>query len=134
MEEINSGGANMTTDDPIELEIEIQAEYTTEDDIAKMTTNLYREINESEVESVDRVKAGPAPKGTKSGDVVTIGTLAVQVLPAVLPGLFSLVQDWVARGRGARTIKFKYGGIEYEGSRDDLEKILEKLEKGKKKK
>jgi len=124
----------MTADDPIKLELEIVAEYTTADDIEKMKGNLHQEINSSRVETVKPIHSGIAPDGSKAGDVVTIGALAVEVLPAVLPSLFALVQDWVKRGRGYRTVKFKGKGIEFEGSPDDLDKLLEKLEKAKKKK
>ena len=123
----------MTTEDPVELELEILAEYTTDDDIYNMAVNLYKEIKNSNVESVDRVRSGMAPAGSKSGDVVTISTLAVQVLPAVLPSLFGIVQAWVTNGKG-RTVKFKGKGIEFEGSPEELQKLLVKLERGKKKK
>jgi len=124
----------MTTEDSIELELEIQATDTDANELNKMARNLREEVYQStKVESISLLKIGPAPDGSKAGEAEAIGTLAVQVLPAVLPGLFSLVQDWVARGRG-RTIKFKYDGMEFEGSREDLEKILEKIERGKKKK
>ncbi len=123
----------MTTEDSIKLELEILAEYTTDEDIERMTTNLWKELNESHVESVERVKSDIAPAGTKAGDVVTIGMLALEVLPAVAPGIIALVQAWVMRGQG-RTVKFKGKGIEFEGSPEELQKLLASLEKGKKKK
>jgi len=123
----------MTTEDPINLEIEVQATDATDADIFDMAGNLYAEIKDSQVESVDRVRLESAPAGTKMGDPVTLAALAVAVLPTAIPSLIALVQAWVMRGQG-RTVKFKYGGIEYEGSREDLEKLLEKIEKGKGKK
>ena len=82
--------------------------------------------------SANLVSIGPAPEGSK-GDPVTIGMLALDVLPTALPSVIALVQAWVMRGQG-RTVKFKGKGIEFEGSPDELQKLLAKLEKGKKKK
>jgi hypothetical protein len=59
--------------------------------------------------------------------------LAIEVLPAVLPSVIALVQAWVMRGQG-RTVKFKGKGIEFEGSPEELKKLLASLDMGKKKK
>jgi len=123
----------MNTEKPVNLELEILAEYTSDDDLDKMTGNLYQDIHGSNFGSVERMRSGDAPTGSKAGEVMAIGTLAVEVLPAMLPGLFGLVKDWVNRGQG-RTVKFKCKGIEFEGSVDDLHTLLAALEKGRKKK
>jgi len=122
----------MTTDDPIKLEIEVLAKDATEEELDKMTRNLLKELRETDVVSADLVSIGPAPEGSK-GDAVTIGMLALDVLPTAIPGVIALVQAWVMRGQG-RTVKFKGKGIEFEGSPEELQKLLSKLEKGKKKK
>ena len=122
----------MTTEVPIEIEIKILAKDATEEDLDKMTRNLLQELKETNIESASLLSIGTAPKGSK-GDAVTIGTLALEVLPVVLPSVIALVQAWVMRGQG-RIVKFKGKGIEFEGSPEELKKLLEKLEKGKKKK
>lgn len=122
----------MTTEDPIKLEIEVLAKDTTEENLDKLTRNLLKELRETDVESANLVSIGTAPEGSK-GDPITIGTLALEVLPAVLPSVVALVQAWVMRGQG-RTVKFKGNGIEFEGSPEEFQKLLEKLEKSKKKK
>lgn len=122
----------MTTDDLIKLEIEVLAEDTTKEELDKMTRNLLAELRETDVESVSLVSTGQAPAGSK-GDPITIGQLAIEVLPAAIPSVIALIQAWVMRGQG-RTVKFKGNGIEFEGSPEELNKLLEKLEKGKKKK
>ena len=122
----------MTTEDAIELEIEILAKDTTEEDLDKMTRNLLKELRETDVTSANLVSIGTAPQGSK-GDPITIGMLALEVLPVAIPSVIALVQAWVMRGQG-RTVKFKGNGIEFEGSAEELQKLLEKLEKGKKKK
>jgi hypothetical protein len=122
----------MTIEEPIALEIEVLAEDATDEDLDQMTRNLLAELQEGHVESADLVSIGTAPKGSK-GDPVMIGSLVVEALPAVLPGVIALVQAWVARGQG-RTVKFKGKGFEFEGSPEELQKILATLEKGKRKK
>ena len=122
----------MTTEEPIKLEIEILTEDATQEDLDKLTRNLLKELRETDVESANLVSIGIAPEGSK-GDPITIGTLALEALPAVLPAVIGLVQAWVMRGQG-RTVKFKGKGIEFEGSPEELQKLLSKLEKGGKKK
>ena len=122
----------MTTDDPIELEIEVLAKDTTEEELDKMTRNLLSELRGTDVESANLVSIGTAPEGSK-GDPVTIGMLALDVLPTAIPSVIALIQAWVMRGQG-RTVKFKGRGIEFEGSPEELQKLLATLEKNKKKK
>jgi hypothetical protein len=126
-------------DDPdlTQLNIEISASDATEEDIDQMTRQLLSELRETDVESAELAKGEAAPRGTKSGDPVTMGPIAISALPTVLPAVVALVQAWSARGQG-RTVKFKgkvgREVIEFEGSREEFQKLLEKLDKGKKKK
>lgn len=122
----------MTTDELIHLEIEVQATDTTEEELDKLTRNLLRDLRQVNVENPHLVSIGNAPQGTK-GDPVTIGQLALEVLPTAIPSVIALVQAWIMRRQG-RTVKFKGNGIEFEGSPEELEKLLAKLEKGGKKK
>jgi hypothetical protein len=122
----------MTNKDTFEVEIEVNAKDTSAEDLDQMTRNLLNELRGSNVLSANLVSAGAAPKGSK-GDPVTIGMLALEVLPAAAPSLIALVQAWVMRGQG-RTVKFKGKGFEFEGSPQDFEKFLSTLQKGKKKK
>ena len=120
----------MTKDDPIELNVQVSAEHATEEDIDRMTRQLLSELRDLDVESAQLEKGETAPVGSK-GDPVTIGSIAIEVLPAALPGIVKFVQSWMARGRG-RTVKFKGRGIEFEGSAEDLQRLLETLDLGKK--
>ena len=122
----------MDNSDLTQLDIEISASDATEEDIDRMTRQLLSELRELDVDSADLVKGGPAPVGSK-GDLLTVGAIALQVLPSVLPTVIGLVQAWSSRGQG-RTVKFKGKGFEFEGSPEELQKLLARLEKGKKKK
>jgi hypothetical protein len=118
-----------------QLNIEISASDATEEDIDRMTRQLLSELRETDVESAQLAKGGPAPAGSK-GDPIAIGTIALEVLPAILPSVLGLVQAWVSRGQG-RTVKFKgkIGRelIEFEGSPEEFQKVLAMLERGTKK-
>jgi hypothetical protein len=114
--------------DPIQLNIEVSIPEATEDEIDRLTRYLLQEMRELDVESARLARGGPAPVGSK-GDALTMGTIVLEVLPAILPSVLGLLQSWVTRGQG-RTVKFKGMGIEFEGSREEFQKILEMLSKG----
>jgi hypothetical protein len=118
--------------DRVEFNIEVSAYDTSAEDIDWMTRQLLSELRELDVESVELTRGGAAPAGSK-GDPITLGSIAIEVLPAVLPSIIGLVQAWASRGRG-RTVKFKAEGIEFEGSPEDFQKLIEALEKAKIKK
>lgn len=120
-----------------EFNIEVSATDATDEDIDQMTRQLLSELREMDVESAELAKGGPAPQGTKSVDPVMMGNIAVAVLPSILPKVVEFVQAWAIRRHG-RAVKFKgkVGGqlIEFEGSAEDLQKLLETLSTSKKKK
>ena len=118
----------MDSSEPIQLDIEVSASDATEDEIDRMARHLLHELRELDVESAKLAKGGPAPVGSK-GDAITMGAIVLQVLPAVLPSVLGLLQAWMTRGQG-RTVKFKGMGIEFEGSREEFQKILDMLSKG----
>lgn len=122
----------MANDELLKFELEVHVNDTTEEELDKLTRNLLSELRGTNVESVNLVSAGKSPEGSK-GDPVTIGQLALEVLPTAIPSLIALIQAWIMRGQG-RTVKFKGKGIEFEGSPEELQRLLAKLEKGKKKK
>jgi len=107
-------------------------------DLDDLARQLMRELKEmEEVESVDLASEGNAPAGTKSVEAITTGAIILAVLPTFLPKIVDFVQAWSLRGQG-RAIKFKgrISGqdIEFEGSGEDLQKILATLSAKKAKK
>ena len=121
----------MSNPELTQLNIEVSASDVTDEDIDWMTRQLLAELRGLDVESAELTKGGKAPAGTK-GDPISIGSIALELLPSVLPSVVGLVQAWASRGQG-RTVKFKGMGIEFEGSSEDLHKLLDTLEKKKKK-
>lgn len=115
-----------------EFELQISASDATDEELDSLTRQLLSEIRETDVESAELGKSGIIPEGAK-GDPITIGTILLAALPTAMPKVVELVQAWSLRGSN-RTVKFKGMGIEFEGSPEELSKLLAKLEKGKKKK
>jgi hypothetical protein len=122
----------MNENDKVELSLEIISSDATDEELDRITRQLLSEVRELDIESAELAKGGPSPDGSK-GDPITIGTIALEVLPAAIPSVIAFVQAWVMRKQG-RTVKFKGKGIEFEGSPEELHKLLETLEKGKRKK
>lgn len=122
----------MTDTDKAEFELQVSIADATDEELDRFTRQLLSEIRELDVETAELTHGDAAPQGSK-GDPITLGSIALVVLPAALPKVFDLVQGWASRGQG-RTIKFKGKGIEFEGTPEELERILATLEKGKKKK
>ena len=127
----------MNDRDLTELNIEISASDATDEELDRMTRQLLSELRETNVESAELAKGGDAPRGTKSGDPVAMGSIMMTVLPTILPTIVGMVQTWATRGQG-RTVKFKgkvgREMIEFEGSAEDLQRLLKTLSKGQKKK
>jgi hypothetical protein len=67
---------------------------------------------------------------------VTVGAIAIAVLPTMLPKVLEFLQSWSLQGKG-RTIKFKgkiaSQQIDFEGSFGEMQKLVELLEKKQKK-
>jgi hypothetical protein len=76
------------------------------EDLDTLTRQLRDEISDLGVESVGLATAETVPRGTKSMEAVTLGALAVTVLPTVLPRLIEFLQAWSLRAKD-RTVKIK---------------------------
>ena len=106
-------------EESIQLHLDLQmGEDAVPDELDLLTRQLHRELRELDVEEVDLIKDTQAPEGTKSAEVVTLGALAVAVLPTVLPKLIDFLQAWAMRADN-RTIKVKTQvgekSLEFEG-------------------
>jgi hypothetical protein len=98
------------------------------EELDRLTRQLRNELRDvSGVEGAELVRGEPAPQGAKAVDPVTLGALALVILPTVLPKLVEFLQAWVLRGQG-RAIKFKgdINGrqIEFEGEAKELKALL----------
>ncbi len=124
----------MSTSELSELNIEVVSPEASEEDIDRMTRQLLSEIREMPVEWAELARGGAAPEGTKSIDPVTTGAIVMAAVQTVLPRVIDGVQAWVLRGSN-RSVKFKgkIAGqpVEFEGSAEDLQKLIASLDKTK---
>jgi hypothetical protein len=95
----NKKVANLT------LQVDAGQDADTEE-LDQLTRRLFGEIRELDVESVELAGGEAVPAGAKSAEAITLGVLAVAVLPTLLPELVRFLQAWSLRGEN-RTIKIK---------------------------
>jgi hypothetical protein len=104
------------------------------EDIDALTRRLRSEIQDFGVESVALSTTDSAPAGTKSVEAVTLGALAVTILPPMLPRLIEFLQAWSLRGKD-RMVKIKASvgdrsvDIEYpEGASEEaVQELIQKM-------
>ncbi len=113
----------MDDSQPRQLSLQVACDDATDEELDRLTRQLLSLLRDTDVESAELGAGSPAPSGTK-GDPVTIGSIALQALPGVLPAVVNMVQAWIASGPG-RTVKFKSRDFEFEGSPEQLQKLLE---------
>ena len=107
------------------------------DQLDLATRNLREELYDLGVDSAELISEGEAPTGTKTADPVTIGALAVAVLPTFLPRLIEYLQSWCLRGENRKVrIKTQVGDhsveVEYSPSaisQEELTHLVSQLTK-----
>src|SRR5437588_10102363 len=99
-------------DDRLQLGIQLDAGADADEhEMDELTARLRRQLLELDVESVDRVRAGEAPPGTRGLDVMVLGGLLVTLSksPELLKMVTGVVQSWVA-GRQGRSVELQVAG------------------------
>ena len=122
-------------ENPSELFIELSVEGGDANELDELTRQLRAEVEELNVDSIEQVSLGIAPKGTKAVDFAAMGQMAVSLAPAVVPPLFDLLKSWVDRKPSTPVkIKVKVGNriaqIEYDPTKTsakDQEAIMKAL-------
>ena len=129
------------SENPAELLRELSVDNGDPAELDELTRQLRAEVEELNIDSVEQVSAGPAPRGTKAADFSAIGQMAVTLAPVIVPPLFDLLKSWVERKPSTPVrIKVKVGTrtaqIEYDPTRTsakDLEELIKALSKSVKK-
>jgi len=120
----------MNDQEIIELNLEVSASEATGEEIDNLTRQLLTELRQTNVESAELGRGASAPAGTKSIDPITAGAIAIAVLPPMLTKIIETLQSWLMRDR-TRKLKFKgkVAGqtVEFEGSAEDFQKLIETL-------
>ncbi len=120
-----------------ELLIELSLEGGDLSELDELTRQLRAEVAELNVDSIQQVSEGMAPKGTKAVDMAAIGQMAISLAPTVVPPLFDLLKSWVER-KPSTPIKVrvkvgrKTAEIEYDPTRTsakDLDLLIKTLNK-----
>ncbi len=71
---------------PLDLTLLVQAgDDASPDEVDALARQLLAELVETDVQSARLAAAGPAPAGAKSAEAITLGAVAVAVLPTFLP-------------------------------------------------
>jgi hypothetical protein len=105
-----------------------------EEKLDQSMRQLHTELR-SRWDNVDFVKA-PIPEGSRAGDEVVVGTLALAILPTAIQELVRLVRNWCLRAEGRtveieikksrhRTMKLKISG---DVSPERIKEMLDTLE------
>jgi len=129
------------SESPAELFIELSLEGGDTAELDELTRQLRAEVEELNIDSVEQISAGVAPKGTKAVDFTVIGQMAVTLAPTIVPPLFELLKSWVERKpstpvRVTVRVRGKTAQIEYDPthtSAKDLEALIKALNKSVKK-
>ena len=96
----------MTTDESLELILQIIVEDGDDEEIDKVSRRLYRELIDLDVDSVERISMGIVPEGAKSVDPTLLGLLIVSVGPIMLTKFLEFLHAWCMRDE-SRTVKIK---------------------------
>jgi len=80
-------------------------------ELENLTAGVRRELLQLDVQSVERVSAGPAPEGAKGIELAALGALIVNVSKAtpVLGQVVEVIRAWAARSP-KRTVKLTLDG------------------------
>lgn len=128
--------------DSTELFISLSIEDGDQEELQEITRQLQLEIEQLHIDSAENVSVGEPPAGTKSGDWIAIGEMAVTLAPVIIPPLFDLLKSWINRQPSVPvTIKIKVGKnktaqIEYDPTKtsaEDLDTLIKTLGKSVKK-
>jgi len=93
------------------------------DELDRQTRQLRAELQDLIIESVRPLRSGEVPEGAKAVEAVTLGALALAVLPVFVPKLVEFLQSWVNRAEYRKIkVKTQVGdrSIELEYAPEDL--------------
>jgi hypothetical protein len=93
-----------------------------DEEVQQLTQALRAEILQlDDVNAVDQASAGPAPDGTRSGEMAAIGKLVVSAVPGAEAAVkvLQLIRVWLAGKPSTPTLKMTVGGNSIEIVADD---------------
>ncbi|NEB01047.1 hypothetical protein [Streptomyces sp. SID13726] len=96
-------------------------------ELDELTAQLRAELLELDVDRVDTVRVDEAPAGSKPGEAVALGVLAVTLSPIALRGVLRLLETWMTN-RPVRKVRVELGddSIELEqASAEDQRRLVD---------
>jgi hypothetical protein len=98
------------------------------EELAELAVQLRGRLLELDIERADPATAGPAPPGTRAGEIVVAGAMTVMLAlsSGLLTELVKTVQLWVSH-RGGRSVKLELDGdvLEINGiTREDQRELI----------
>jgi hypothetical protein len=108
----------------IAIDLQVDEDISPQD-LDELTAAMRRELLNLDVDSVDRVSAGPPPAGAKGVELAQLGALIVSLGQAtpVLGQIVEVVRAWTSRG-SSRTVKLTLEGdtLEVGGMSEDAQR------------
>src|ERR1019366_2791918 len=99
---MNEAGA----DRPILIRLDVQRDGADAEEVDTLTRRLYAELSGLAIEDPEHLPRGATPNGAKVTDPVTLGALAIAVLPSLLPKIMDFLDKWSQRAADSK-IKLK---------------------------
>lgn len=105
----------------------------TPEEVNDATTQLIRELQNSDAESVEKVQSDELAEGAK-GDPITLGAVALALGAAAAPDIVKIIGSWLSRRHSnSVSLKIKLGNDEIEfttaasASPDELEALTDRF-------
>lgn len=96
----------MTSEQAIQLILQIEpTPGLSANNLVQMTESLQTELQTLRPEALGPIKE-KAPEGSMAGDILTLGALAIAVLPTMIPALLQYLREWQLRNQN-QTIKIR---------------------------
>ena len=114
------------------IRLDVQRDGADAEEVDTLTRRLYAELSGLELEHLEHVRGGATPNGAKVTDPVTLGALAIAVLPSLLPKIMDFLDKWSQRAADSK-IKLKIvrsgDSVEIElpaklGSKEEIAKLV----------
>ncbi|MBB4753219.1 hypothetical protein [Actinoplanes lobatus] len=81
----------------LRIHVRVTCSGLDDDGVADLTSELLREILDTDVAGAEPATVGKAPAGAKSDVLVAVGALAVTLAPTVADSLMGVVSSWLSR-------------------------------------
>lgn len=102
-------------DKEISVGLAIYEPEADEERVDRLRRLLQEELREAGIATTQVAASASTPAGAKSGEVLSIGALAVSLAPIAVPQLVELIQSWVTSGERRRSVHIKTAaGLEVE--------------------